>query len=285
MKKGKNVNRSKKWMILERLIFNFRYSMFLIPFALSFIFPACDLPNEPGPMPTDIIDTEFEPGLNILGVLRLDDTIGTSFLRFERAYQIEETDIEQGEHFSPVVSNAEVSVQGTVDTTTYVFSFEEDSVRGDIYVHHDFNPMEGEQYFLTITSEGLSELTASTIVPVRPSIDSTSLEISDRDLSFDLLTTGDTDLYDIYLFLTDGALHQRVVNRNEERISITFNFSSDRGQPVLLEIYGYDTNLSEYLLASIIIKPQTYQETVTTVSGGYGCFGSVSKKTILLNSR
>lgn len=276
MKKGKNINKSKIWTILE-------YAILLIPYTLYLLISACDLPTDPGPMPTDIIDTDFKPGLNILGVLRLDGITGTSFIRVERAYHIEETDtMEWDAYFSPVVSNAEVIVQGATNKISYIFSFVDDSIRGDIYTNDNFSPLEGEQYSLTINSPELPELTATTSIPVKPSIDSTTLVVSDHSVSFDLLSTTDTDIYDVFLVFPNDTLHQRIVNNNDERISTHFSFSSVLGQAMWVEIYGFDANLAEYLTFTITIKPQIYQETVTTVTGGYGCFGAVSKTTIHL---
>ena len=105
----------------------------------------------------------------------------------------------------------------------------------------------------------------------------TTLTISENILSFDLLTTTDTDLYDVYLFLTEeDILHQRLANQAAEHRPVRFDLSSAKGQPLRLEIYGYDANLAEYLTAVTTIKYQTYLETVTTVTGGYGVFGSVT---------
>lgn len=249
--------------------------------VLVLCWTACDLPHEPGPQPTSIVDTDFEAALNIMGVLRMDDRGGSSFIHVERAYQIEETDtVGWEEYFVPIVSDADVSVKPADDTKTYVLTFEEDSIRGGIYTNHDFMPLEEEQYSLTIRAPDLPELTATTLVPVKPSIDSTSLVVSKRSISFDLVTTVETGLYDVYIISQNDTLHQRMVSQYEGKISVQFNLPSDGGQPRWIEIYGYDSNLTEYLTASITIKPQTYQETVTTVTGGFGCFGSLSRAVI-----
>ena len=72
-----------------------------------------------------------------------------------------------------------------------------------------------------------------------------------------------------------------LANQVAERRSVRFDLSTAKGQPLLLEIYGYDANLAEYLTAATTIKYQTYLETVTTVTGGYGVFGSVSVREVV----
>ncbi|UCH61671.1 MAG: hypothetical protein JSU77_07585 [Fidelibacterota bacterium] len=240
-------------------------------FVVVLIGTACDLPTEPGPQPTTIIKTKFERGLNILGILRLDDSTGTSFIHVEQACRTEEIyDVE----FPIIIEDAEVVVRKATDTTTYLF--EADTVWAWTYTNPDFFPTAGEQYALTITHSELDTLTATTEVPVKPAIDTTTLTISESILSFDLLTTTDTYLYDVYLISPSDSLHSRFSNQGEGVLPVAFNPSVGPGQVMTIHIYGYDANLAEYLTAVTTIKYQTYLETVTTVTGGYGAFGSVS---------
>ncbi len=235
---------------------------------------ACDLPTEPGPQPTPIIKTDFEPGLNILGVLRLDDSTGTSFIHVEQAYRANDID---DEDFPLVIEDAEAVVQGTItDTTTYPFVYKADILRPYIYTDPSFAPTAGEEYALSITHSELPTLTDTTIVPVKPDIDTTTLTISENTLSFDLLTTADTYLYDIYLISPSDSQHYRFANQGKGLFPFTFNPTVGPWQTMTIHIYGYDANLAEYLTAVTTIKYQTYLETVTTVTGGYGVFGSVS---------
>ncbi len=234
---------------------------------------SCDLPTDPGPMPVDIIHTEFEPGHNILGVLRLDDNPGSSFIRVERAYKTEEIT----EDFASVVNNANVTIIAE-DTST--FTFISDTTRGDIYTDSSFVPVEGVKYVLTVSSPDLPELTATTQVPNYPTIDE-YIHTPQQSVSVTILSSPSIDLYDVYLISDIDEIQVRIVNESEN-ISISFDLSELSGDPSTIEIYGYEKNLSEYLQSSITIKPQSYHETVTTVSNGYGCFGAVSKTTIHL---
>ncbi len=240
------------------------------------LFFGCDLPTEPGPMPTDIIVTEFEPKLNILGVLRNDGVEGSSFIRVERAYRYEDVD---EQNFSTVVDDAEVTVQYSAGAD-YAFVFVTGTDLGEVYKSSSYLPGSGENYQLTITADGFPDVTANATIPYPPAIDSTSLEVTTSNVNFELLSADDVGLYDLFLICENDTLDKRLVPSGENSLQVEFTIPSAAGEPVQAEIYGYDVNLSEYLISAITIKPQTYLETVTTVDGGYGCFGSLSKSVI-----
>ncbi len=246
---------------------------------------ACDLWHEPGPMPSDIIETEFEPGLNIFGVLRQDDQPGSSYFYIERAYQYQELDtLELDESFIPIISDAQVFVQGRTDTTTYLFTHEIDSLLGNIYSHDEFIPVAGEQYNLTIYHEDFPILTDTTVCPDQPTLIEDSVMVFGQDVIFGILTTADTYMYEVYLISDTDSLHYRYVNyAGDGVLPVFFTRTGDSDEPFTIHVYGYDANLADYLTAMITFKPQTYLELVTTVTDGYGAFGSVSvlKKTIL----
>lgn len=241
---------------------------------------ACDLPHEPGPQPSNIIDTSFEPGLNILGIIRLDDQPGSSFFYIERAYRYQELDtLEWDESFITTIYDAKALVQGMADTTTYRFKYELDSLRGHIYVDvdHDFTPVAGEQYMLTITHPEFPTLTDTTIVPAQPSLVGDSIAVSGHTVSFHIQTTADTYLYDVYLISASDSIRYRFVNyEGDGELEIKFNTATGPTELIEIHIYAYDVNLAEYLTSVITLKPQTYLELMTTVTGGYGVFGSVS---------
>lgn len=238
---------------------------------------ACDLPHEPGPQPTAIIDTEFKPGLNIMGVLRMDENPGASFIYIERAFQLDELDMAGWEEFSTLVEDAEAIVQGTTDTITYPFEFATDTLRPQTYTHPYFRPAAGEEYALTITHPDFPALTDTTVVPVHPEIAEDTVVVLGQTVSFLLLPTSDTYLYDLYLLSPSDSIHYRLINIDDgEEIPILFNVSAQPGDIMEVHLYGYDANLADYLTSLVSLKPQSYHETVTTVTGGYGVFGAVS---------
>ena len=89
--------------------------------------------------------------------------------------------------------------------------------------------------------------------------------------------TEDTGMYEVYLFLEGGgAVYEKVINDGNQKKKLSLKIPDSYGSPYLLNIYGYDPQLTEYTNAAVTLRWNTYQETVTTVEGGYGTFGAVT---------
>ena len=86
----------------------------------------------------------------------------------------------------------------------------------------------------------------------------------------------------IFLEINQKEYAGRFVRPETGNINATIQFERKNASEAILTIYAYDQKLSEYVTYNIIIKPQTYQSTYSTVENGYGCFGSLNilKKTI-----
>ena len=107
-------------------------------------------------------------------------------------------------------------------------------------------------------------------------MDTNSIVLENDEITFDVFTTEDAFRYDVVLFFENEDIQQSVfINKNGQR-NIKFNFSDKLGMPLYIGIAAYDKNLTEYLNATSSIIPQTYQEDISTVSEGYGCFGAIS---------
>ena len=238
---------------------------------LSTFWSGCDLPWEPGPMPTKLIETEFEKGLNIFGILREDGISGSSFIRVERAIEVDEFN----DTMSVDIHSADVTIMHNASSATYTFQFEEDTARGNLFFNPYFAPAEGETYTLTVKAESFPTVFALATIPQRPGIQNSSF--SEKSYNFDLVMTEDTGMYEVYLFLEGGySVYQRVINDGQQKKKLSLKIPDGYGSPYLLNIYGYDPQLTEYTNAAVTLRWNTYQETVTTVEGGYGTFGAVT---------
>ncbi len=233
---------------------------------------SCDLPHRPGPMPEDIIDTEFEPGLNVFGILRADNSPGTSFIHVERAVTTEEM-YENEEIF---ITSAFVQISDTITSQMTIFSPSPDTIEKGYYFNSTFSPQPGHHYELEIAADDLPVLKGETTVPVKPAIVPQSLSITDQKVRFDLVLTTDTYQYNIYLFFGDNYLEKQLPNYQTGSKKVEFNIADKSSLPTGIVIIGYDKNLTEYLNSSPSFLPQTFHETVRTVEDGYGCFGSLS---------
>ncbi|NQU28491.1 MAG: DUF4249 family protein [Candidatus Marinimicrobia bacterium] len=246
-------------------------------FVLIFIaLISCDLPQDPGPMPTEIIQSEYIPGLNIFGVLRNDGIPGTSFFRVERSWETEEATME----FVVTVENATITIAS--DSSAWDFTFTIDSLHGEIYANPDFSPDKQVQYQLIANAPGLPELTGEVTVPAIPMVDTSSILIENNVFQVSIAGQAEIEMYDIVVISDYNSITQRYLSNGDTLIA-EVNLSNLIGEPVGLAIYAYETNLTQYQTSTMTIKPQTYHEAVNTVMGGYGCFGAVSVFTLPIN--
>ena len=245
------------------------------------IFTSCDLPHQPGPMPTEIVETEFEPGLNIMGVLRADDQSGTSFININRALTTEEIYSDSIPNFSPQIDYAKVS--SIESGAEYQFLRSEDTSDWGNYMDTTLSAEAGVAYELEIKASGFPMLTGHTRVPAKPQIVANSLLVGANAVSFQLQHHASAYEYRLYLFFAESILEKDVHPSNGEIIDIAWSFGSDRGNPVYLQLIALDENLTRYGDSPISFIPNTYHPDGSTVEGGYGCFGSVAVTSLELN--
>ena len=75
----------------------------------------------------------------------------------------------------------------------------------------------------------------------------------------------------------DGqTVRDRFLRPDSGDVKISLSFPPAFTGPCTLLIYQYDLNLSTYLTANLSIKPNIYQTDFSTVTDGYGCFGSLN---------
>ena len=153
------------------------------------------------------------------------------------------------------------------------------------YRNTRFFPYAHQKCKLICERMGYETITAETIIPNKPQI-SGNISVQNNTVKFNLVNNPSIFLYDIYLF-----------DRNEIDYSKIFDFSrilpsEDTYTNVMIQpefeitdysylvIYSYDINLATYMsYSNNFIKPGTYRPPITTVEGGYGCFGSMNFET------
>lgn len=237
------------------------------------VMSSCELPHQPGPMPKDIIDLKLDAGLNILGIIRLNGNNPESFIYVEEALKTKDY---YGNDPAKTLSDVLVFVSDNDSLYNFNIYDEIDTTR---YLNPSFIPKEKETYNLEINATGKYgdvHLTAKTVVPSIPTLDTNSISLLQKTMTFDIFTTDDAFRYDVVLFFEQVDLRQSIfVNENGTQ-NIEFKYSEDLDEPLFIGIAAYDENLTEYLNATSSIIPQTYQEDISTVEQGYGCFGAIS---------
>jgi hypothetical protein len=215
--------------------------------------------------------------MNILGVLRPGGFDGKpmSYIHLEKSYPFTS--------FPDTVEIADAEVKlfrfdenQAGDTLYFIYTNFDTAFESKEYRNKDFYPEAGCTYHVSCEKGGYPALTSETIVPNAPKIVDQSLQITEKNISFQILRDPLVGLYDIY-FITSKQVYTNRIRRPESgNISATINFDPVSDNAVLLLIYAYDLKLSEYITYNISIKPNTYRSSYSTVENGYGCFGSLN---------
>ncbi len=253
---------------------------FTLLVTLLLIF-GCDLPHQPGPQPSEIVPTEFEKGMNILAVLRADYDSGSSFVSITRALTTEEIYSEEIIDFTPENVFTQVINEGSGVATEFMQSLDTNEL--NMFRNSSFSPEPGERYELEITAQGFPTLTGTTLIPQRPVWVEELTVLGTDELNFSLVHDSSAFEYKLYLYFPSGEILEKVVKPNgSSKIAVEWKFSSGLGQPLYVLLFALDENLTRYGNSPISFIPNTYHPDGSTVSGGYGCFGSVALTTYQL---
>ncbi len=227
----------------------------------------CDMPWDPGPLPTEIIASDFVPGHNIFAVMRADGQAGSSFIHVERFWQTPEYD----DSLDVLIRNALVLVSDA--SQTWAFTFVDDTSVGSNYYCSDFIAQPSIEYTLLVASPNLPAASGTVVVPPSLYLDTNSVVVSSKSVMITLPADPIVKLYDVYLYSPIGSVSQRILGSIAEQ-SVEIDFRGI-GAPTLMVIYGYENNLATYMTLPTTIKPQTYRELESSVEEGYGCLGAV----------
>ena len=229
-----------------------------------------------GSQPTFVDGHQFEPGLNIFGVIRPDsiDAKPMNLIYIEKviAAVSDKEDSTTVADFSTTIYKINNNV--ITDSLSYMFQYPDTTI---IHKPTDFSPLPGNHFKIICQSSGLPVLTAETVIPNQPVIDNDTIYLANNKAHFSIISDTTAFLYDIYLFIGNNQTSQRVLRAKTGNTPVDIDATIPAGTPAKLTIYAYDKNLSEYLTAAnLFIKPNTYRPPFSTVQNGYGCFGSLN---------
>ena len=140
----------------------------------------------------------------------------------------------------------------------------------------------GQTFNIFCKRPGYLELTSTTTIPDIPVIVDDNVIVKSEVISFEILRDSLASIYDIFFIIDKKEITGRFVQPETGNTIINLPFNKGNALEGKLRIFNYDLKLSEYVTYNIVIKPQTYQSTYSTVENGYGCFGSLNilEKTI-----
>jgi hypothetical protein len=230
-----------------------------------------------GPQPRYLETPEYEPKLNIFGVLRPDtlSDLAGSFVHLEGTYPFNLYPD------STIITDAEVKLykyQDSLITDTIPLFYTDAQSKYPFreYRNVNFYPETGVTYGVFCHRDGYPDLISITRVPNIPVIADNSLKINNQKLSFVIQPDSLAALYDVSLAIGEKVYQKRVRRSESGDIVVEIELTEALTGTGLLVIYGYDVNLSEYITYNVNIKPNTYRYPYTTVDNGYGCFGSLN---------
>lgn len=217
---------------------------------------------------------QFIPGLNILGVIRPDSAGQKSMnlIYLEKVIPAVSPTPDSTVSLDFNLQLYKIDQQIIVDSLCYSYHYPDTT-----YTHHpsNFGPQAGNHFKIICKSSGLPYLTAETIIPNLPVINSVTTNNNKVQFAIDADSTA--FLYDVYLFVDEQQYFQRILRAKTGSTTVEMAANLSNGQHRKLMIYAYDKNLSEYLTTpNLFIKPNTYRPPFSTVRNGYGCFGSLN---------
>jgi len=248
--------------------------IFLIVVLISLNCASLD-PTAPGPQPHYIENVTFQPQLNVFGVLRPDSVglLPLSFVHVERSYPPDERPD------SATIADARVVVfrmEGTTVADSAIFIYTDfGTFTSREYRNASFFPQPGT-YRLVCQKQGYPELSAETTLPAKPVIQQGSLKLEANSLSFQIKRDEQVGLYRVIFRCSQGVVGGNFLRPQSGDVKISLSLTGIDTNNGQLIIYGYDLNLSRYLTANLSIKPNIFQQDFSTVTNGYGCFGSLN---------
>lgn len=230
------------------------------------------------PLQPDFTEKNFDPGMNIFGVLRPDST-GRSNNSFVYVQQVLPAVGDTTTAWEVTDAKVEVFTEDTEDILVVPFVIlHQDSIPERAYYRPEtsFTPQAGEVYKLYCQAEGLPVLEAETRVPAQPQIPEGSMGTDARTVSFTILTDTVCHLLDVYLVSGGAYQTMRLVPGSQGTTTIAFSSATDISHGTIM-IFAYDRHLASYYVTSnVSVNFNKFRKPYSTVQGGYGVFGSLN---------
>ncbi len=228
------------------------------------------------PLQPKNINSEYEPGLNIFGILKTGETLDTVNHYFEVHQLLYVFDTVS----NVIVDYANISLKCINNNTEkkYLLNY----VEQGRYHNPVINPKPGDKWEYQCIADTFV-VTSVTVIPNKPVIEQGSLQITGNSVSFNIRPDSTAFIYDVYYINNNSFVTNRISATNGIAASVFFNNIATNGQSVIYVI-AYDLNFEKYNTGSnTFFKPNAYRPKYTTVNGGYGCFCSASITKLVLN--
>ena len=264
---------------------NNKFSILVILMINLILNIGCENPlTSPGPQPSWLDEHDYQPFLNVFGVLRPDAVNGMplSFIHLEETFPFntypDSVEIKDG-----LVTVYRYEAGAIIDSVIFLHTHLDSMFSRPEYRNPEFFPQSGKRYGISCQKGGFPELTSETTIPSVPVIIEDTVQLVDTRYAFTIERDSLAELYDIFIW--DGVkTHFKRLRRPETgNIDVEFPLDRHHDSEGTVVIYAYDLKLSEYMTYNVSMKPNTYRAAYSTVHNGFGCFGSLNilEKTVL----
>jgi hypothetical protein len=227
----------------------------------------------------DLSDENFQPGLNIYGVLKTGDNFDT----LNHYFEVQELLFIKDSFDSINIENAEISVT-RIDIEGLETIYRLNHFRDGIYLNENIKTAAGDRWSYRCTYDTFI-VTANCTIPNLPRLKRNAEKKDGNTIQFTVLSDSTARMYDVYLLNGDKFFFKKSVpvkNVDSEFI-LQPEWDTNTGTNIVF-IFAYDSNLEKYYTTSnTFFKPNAFRPSFSTVMGGYGTFGGISSTMVFVN--
>lgn len=221
------------------------------------------------PLQPTNINAEFEPGLNVFGMLHY----GKSYGEYQNYFEVQEIR-ELIDTTTMVVKDARLNIENRNSGNLFNLYH----VGEGIYGNDNLRIKQGQKWDFKCVKDTFI-VTSSTVVPYVPEIVDGSVTKNENTLDFEISYDASAFMYDIYYItdtLEENIVLQRIIPEQNSNTFIHIDVPAASSRIAdLLYVIAYDKNYEKYINTSnTFFKPNAFRPRFTTVNGGYGCFAS-----------
>lgn len=236
------------------------------------------IPEQP-----DFKQSEFQKGMNIMGILRPDnkDSINMSFVYIQKVLPATS---DFSEELKIIDATVKIYTPGTGDSIQFTYDNPYLAFSDSMYRPlMTFQPQTGKVYGVICHYPGLPDAVGETRMPDPPAIDLASAKITGSTFTFSVKPDTTIKLLDVYLIgPKSSAFLNRIVPTDTSSTTIQVDITG-LSSGSILRVFGYDDNLAAYYAnTNTSLNLNKFRTTYSTLISGYGVFGALNYSDVKL---
>jgi hypothetical protein len=221
---------------------------------------------------------DFNPGLNVYGVLKTGDGFDT----LNQYFEVEKIVFIKDIFDSIYVDRAEITLtRYPVGGSEKVYRL--NHLSDGVYLNTEIITAPGDRWLYKCSYDTF-EVTAACTIPNIPVLKIAPEIMGDHSIQFTVQSDSSACMYDVYLLNGENFFFAKKVPL--KGVDTDFNLNPEWDTTAgtnLIFIFAYDENLEKYYTTSnTFFKPNAFRPSFSTVNGGYGTFGGISSNMVQL---